>query len=169
MIYILRCQCKCVPGKLLIWCSSKYRENKNALKIFCILPVKQGNWQRRVRRRLPLPPNSHHEPILCFALGPYRWRKKFAGLGVAEVRRLKQLEAENKKLKGLVADLSPNKRMLQDVLSKKVVRPAPRREVAKALQMDYGSASAGPFERQDSPAQATATAPLPDGQARKVA
>ncbi|CAL1125064.1 unnamed protein product [Cladocopium goreaui] len=35
----------------------------------------------------------------------YRWRKKYAGLGVAEVRRLKQLEEENKKLKQLVADL----------------------------------------------------------------
>lgn len=49
----------------------------------------------------------------------YRWKKKYAGLGVAEVRRLKQLEEENKKLKGLVADLSLDKRMLQDVLSKK--------------------------------------------------
>ncbi len=40
----------------------------------------------------------------------YRWRKKYAGLGVAEVRRLKQLEEENKKLKQLVADLSLDKR-----------------------------------------------------------
>lgn len=36
----------------------------------------------------------------------YRWKKKFAGMGVAEVRRLKQLEEENRKLKQLVADLS---------------------------------------------------------------
>ena len=49
----------------------------------------------------------------------YRWKKKYAGLGVAEVRRLKQLEEENRKLKQLVADLSLDKRMLQDVLSKK--------------------------------------------------
>ena len=49
----------------------------------------------------------------------YRWKKKYAGLGVAEVRRLKQLEEENQKLKQLVADLSLDKRMLQDVLSKK--------------------------------------------------
>jgi len=48
----------------------------------------------------------------------YRWKKKYAGLGVAEVRRLKQLE-ENQKLKQLVADLSLDKKMLQDVLSKK--------------------------------------------------
>ena len=50
----------------------------------------------------------------------YRWRKKFAGMGAAELRRLKQLEEENKKLKRLVADLSLDKAMLQDVLSKKV-------------------------------------------------
>jgi putative transposase len=49
----------------------------------------------------------------------YRWKKKYAGLGVAEVRRLKQLEEENQKLKQLVADLSLDKKMLQDVLSKK--------------------------------------------------
>ena len=48
----------------------------------------------------------------------YRWKKKFAGMGVAELRRLKQLEEENRKLKQLVADLSLDKRMLQDVLSK---------------------------------------------------
>ena len=50
----------------------------------------------------------------------YGWKKKFAGLGVAELRRLRQLAEENRKLKQLVADLSLDKRMLQDVLSKKV-------------------------------------------------
>lgn len=49
----------------------------------------------------------------------YRWKKRFAGMGVAELRRLKQLEEENCKLKRLVADLSLDKAMLQDVLSKK--------------------------------------------------
>ena len=48
----------------------------------------------------------------------YRWKKKYAGLGVAEVRRLKQLEEENRRLKQMVADLSLDKRMLQDVISK---------------------------------------------------
>ena len=48
----------------------------------------------------------------------YRWKKRFAGLGVPELRRLKQLEEENRKLKGLVADLSLDKQTLQDVLSK---------------------------------------------------
>jgi putative transposase len=50
----------------------------------------------------------------------YRWKKKFSGMGVAELRRLKQLEDENRKLKNLVADLSLDKAILQDVLSKKV-------------------------------------------------
>ena len=50
----------------------------------------------------------------------YRWRKKYEGLGVNEVRRLKMLEEENRKLKKLVADLSLDKVMLQDVLSKKL-------------------------------------------------
>ena len=50
----------------------------------------------------------------------YRWKKKYAGLGVSEVRRLKQLEDENKQLKRLVADLTLDKQMLQDALSKKL-------------------------------------------------
>jgi len=49
----------------------------------------------------------------------YRWKRKFAGMGVAEVRRLKILEEENRKLKQLVADLALDKQMLQDVLRKK--------------------------------------------------
>ena len=48
----------------------------------------------------------------------YNWRKKYGGLGPSELRRLRQLEEENSKLKRLVADLSLDKAMLQDVLSK---------------------------------------------------
>ncbi len=50
----------------------------------------------------------------------YAWRKKYAGLMSSEMRRLKQLEDENGKLRKLVADLSLDKAMLQDVLSKKL-------------------------------------------------
>ena len=50
----------------------------------------------------------------------YRWKKKYAGLGVAEVRRLRQLEEENTKLKQMVADLSLDKVMLQEVITKKL-------------------------------------------------
>ena len=49
----------------------------------------------------------------------YRWKRKFAGMGVAELARLRQLEDENKKLKSLVADLALDKHMLQEVLRKK--------------------------------------------------
>jgi len=50
----------------------------------------------------------------------YNWRKKYAGLMPSEMRRLRQLEEENAKLKRIVADLSLDKAMLQDVLSKKL-------------------------------------------------
>lgn len=50
----------------------------------------------------------------------YRWKRKYAGMGVAELRRMKQLEEENRRLKQLVADLSLDKQILQDVLSKKL-------------------------------------------------
>ena len=50
----------------------------------------------------------------------YNWRKKYGGLGPSELKRLKQLEEENRQLKKLVADLSLDKQMLQDVLSKKL-------------------------------------------------
>ena len=50
----------------------------------------------------------------------YRWKRLYGGLGPSEVRRLKQLEEENRRLKQMVADLSLDKHMLQDVLSKKL-------------------------------------------------
>jgi putative transposase len=49
----------------------------------------------------------------------YNWKKKYGGLGVPELRRLKQLEEENNKLRSIVADLTLDKQMLQDVLKKK--------------------------------------------------
>ena len=50
----------------------------------------------------------------------YRWKKKYSGVGVSELRELRQLREENRKLKLLVADLSLDKHILQEVLSKKV-------------------------------------------------
>ena len=49
------------------------------------------------------------------------WRKRYGGLGPSELRRLRQLEEENAKLKRLVADLSLDKAMLQDVLAKSLL------------------------------------------------
>lgn len=50
----------------------------------------------------------------------YRWKKQYVGLEVDQVRQLKQLQEENSRLKQLVADLTLDKAMLQDVLSKRV-------------------------------------------------
>jgi putative transposase len=61
---------------------------------------------------------------LCRKLGVsettfYAWKKKYAGMGIAELRRVKSLEEENRRLKQVVADLTLDKAMLQDVLQKK--------------------------------------------------
>jgi putative transposase len=63
-------------------------------------------------------------PEVCRKIGIteqtfYRWKKRYLGMGIAEVKKLKILEEENRKLKQLVADLSLDKQMLQDVLRKK--------------------------------------------------
>ncbi len=50
----------------------------------------------------------------------YRWKRQYAGIGVSELRRLKILEEENRRLKSLVADLTLDKHILQEVISKKV-------------------------------------------------
>ena len=50
----------------------------------------------------------------------YNWKRKFGGLGTTELRRLRELEAENQQLKKLVADLSLDKHMLQEVIRKKL-------------------------------------------------
>lgn len=62
---------------------------------------------------------------LCRTMGVseatfYNWRKKYEGLGVTEVRELRMLREENRKLKQLVADLSLDKHILQEVIAKKL-------------------------------------------------
>lgn len=49
----------------------------------------------------------------------YRWKSKYGGMEVSDARKLRDLEDENRRLKKLVADLSLDKQMLEDVLSKK--------------------------------------------------
>jgi putative transposase len=49
----------------------------------------------------------------------YRWKTKFGGMEVPDAKRLKELEEENRRLKRMVADLSLDKQMLEDVLGKK--------------------------------------------------
>ena len=50
----------------------------------------------------------------------YNWKKKYAGMGVSEVRELRQLREENNRLKQLVADLSLDKHLLQEVVAKRL-------------------------------------------------
>jgi putative transposase len=50
----------------------------------------------------------------------FRWKAKYGDLGTAELRRLRQLEGEDQELKRLAADLSLDKRMLQDVLARRL-------------------------------------------------
>ena len=50
----------------------------------------------------------------------YHWKKRYASMGISELRKLRSIEQENRQLKKLVADLSLDKHMLQEVLSKKI-------------------------------------------------
>jgi putative transposase len=66
----------------------------------------------------------------------YSWKKKYGGLGPVELRRLRQLEEENAQLKRIVADLTLDKQMLQDVLKKSsegAATPAAREPTAGGL------------------------------------
>ena len=49
----------------------------------------------------------------------FRWQKRFGGMGVSELRELRHLRDENRKLRGLVADLSLDKTILQEALKRK--------------------------------------------------
>jgi len=62
-------------------------------------------------------------PEICRKLGItettfYRWKRKFCGLGVPELRGLKQMRDENRRLKGLVANLSMDRQILQETLGR---------------------------------------------------
>lgn len=63
----------------------------------------------------------------------YVWKKRYGGGGPSELRRLRQLEEENRKLKQIVADLSLDKAMLQAVVAKKALRPSQRKELVPEL------------------------------------
>jgi putative transposase len=63
--------------------------------------------------------------LICRKMGVseatfYNWKKKHAGMGVTEVRKLRQLQEENAKLKRLVTDLGLDKHILQEVIAKKL-------------------------------------------------
>ncbi|WP_371558854.1 IS3 family transposase [Pantoea sp. OXWO6B1] len=83
-------------------------------------------------------------PEVCRKLGIsdatfYTWRKKYGGISPSELKHMRQLEEENLRLKKLVAVLSPDKAMLQDVLAKKKLTLARLREWVQDLQARYGA------------------------------
>jgi len=84
---------------------SKYTESQI---VFAIKQVETGARLSEVCRKMGISEATF-----------YNWKKKYGGLGVSELRRLKNLEEENAQLKKLVADLSLDKQILQDVLKKK--------------------------------------------------
>ena len=85
--------------------SSKFTEEQIA---FALKQAETGTPVKEVLRKMGITEQTF-----------YRWKKKYGGMMPSDLRRLKQLEEENRQLKKLVADLSLDKQMLQDVLSKK--------------------------------------------------
>ncbi|MBM9401153.1 IS3 family transposase [Gluconacetobacter azotocaptans] len=67
----------------------------------------------------------------------FNWKKKYDGLLPTEMRRLKLLEDENAKLRKLVADLSLDREMLQDVIRRKNLRPARKRKLVDAVRGEW--------------------------------
>ena len=85
--------------------SSKFTEEQIA---FALKQAETGTPVKEVMRKIGITEQTF-----------YRWKKKYGGMMPSDLRRLRQLEEENRQLKKLVADLSLDKQMLQDVLSKK--------------------------------------------------
>ncbi len=84
------------------------RYNKEQI-IYALRQVEGGRRIAEVCRELGVSEQTYH-----------RWKGKYAGMGISELRRLKQLDEENTSLKKLVADLSLDKHMLQEVITKKL-------------------------------------------------
>jgi len=85
--------------------SSKFTEEQIA---FALKQAETGTPVKEVLRKMGITEQTF-----------YRWKKKYGGMMPSDLRKLRQLEEENRQLKKLVADLSLDKQMLQDVLSKK--------------------------------------------------
>ena len=86
---------------------------------------RKGHSEEQIVFALRQVENGAKVPEVCRKLGVseqtfYRWKQNYGGLGVSELRELRQLRDENSRLKRLVADLSLDKHILQEVLSKKV-------------------------------------------------
>ena len=76
--------------------------------VYALRQVEAGKTVSEVCREMGVSPQAF-----------YSWKRRYAGLGLNELRELRQLRDENRKLKTLVADLTLDKHILQEVLSKK--------------------------------------------------
>ncbi|WP_371826049.1 IS3 family transposase [Photobacterium sp. GJ3] len=68
----------------------------------------------------------------------YNWKTKYGGMESSDIRRLKELEDENRRLKSMSADLSLEHRILKDIIEKKPVKPAIRRELVDYARKEHG-------------------------------
>jgi putative transposase len=86
---------------------------------------KKGHSEEQIIAALKLYEGGEKTADICRKLGIsqatfYMWKKQYAGLGVQELRELRQLRDENNRLKRLVADLSLDRQILQEIVSKKL-------------------------------------------------
>ena len=87
--------------------------------------MKKGHTEEQILRALHQAEGGAKVADLCRKHGVseaayYVWKKKYSGLGLSELRELRQLREENAKLKRLVADLSLDRHMLQEIVQKKL-------------------------------------------------
>jgi putative transposase len=81
----------------------------DAQKAFIIKQGEEGTPVAEIYRKAGISPATY-----------FNWKKKYAGLMPTEMKRLKQLEDENSRLKKIVADLTLDREMLQDVIRRKI-------------------------------------------------
>lgn len=67
----------------------------------------------------------------------YNWKSKYSGMEVSQVRRLKELEEENRKLKQMYAELALDNKILKDVIEKKTLEPEVKKELADEIVKEY--------------------------------
>jgi putative transposase len=87
--------------------------------------AKKARSEEQIMRALQQPESGERVADICREHGVseatfYVWKKKYSGLALNELRELRQLREENGKLKRLVADLSLDRHMLQEIVGKKL-------------------------------------------------
>jgi putative transposase len=86
---------------------------------------RKGHTEEQILQALRQAEGGEKAAKICRKLGIseqtfYTWKRKYSGIGLSELRELRQLRDENGKLKKLVADLSLDRHMLQEIVRKKL-------------------------------------------------